>query len=713
MLGFSDIQQTENDNPIIKVIGIGGGGGNAINRMVSVMDTQAVDFVAANTDLQDLRNSGASYKLQLGGTCTQGLGAGAKPKVGREAAMESIENIKDFISGADMVFVTAGMGGGTGTGGAPIIANVAKELGALTVGVVTLPFPFEGKQRRKNAEQGIQELKEHVDTLIVIPNENLLGLVSKRTSMVEAFHIADDVLRQAIQGISDLITNEGIINVDFADILTVMRNGGKAVMGTGVGSGEKRSVIAAERAVQSPLLKDCSIHGAQGILVNIVGGASLTMHEVYEAASFIEEQGDEEATIIWGASINPDLEDEIHITVIATGFDKIKEEPVPVVEETVKINPILGKPTPETNRPQEQLSPQVPVDPSPSKQASVQTAQDTSVPLMATSLSTMVPKHDSVVENAQPIDIKREEITSIETDSNDEIASHTLAQENEAPIPMEEFPREEESKQFDEPEIPLQPVSEAPSESPLKLVKTALKSVENEITEELIETQPQKTIQPESPLQVSIKPQVASTQVASHTVAEVQQPTSEPTNTDSRIPVDSITVAAPQSKAPEKTAPVAAFDTKVDFGQSNIRSFVSRPLVQTKADTIKMIEPASEARLTKVPPVSNQHSETEAQSASSYDPTDVPLELSANTSPPPKNTHAEKAPTLSSQTDQTKKEPEEQKAETDIDSKVDVETSPIYPDWAWRKRNRRDFSSDLDIPTFIRRRAKKLGQDLR
>ncbi|MBF0287957.1 MAG: cell division protein FtsZ [SAR324 cluster bacterium] len=322
MLGFSDIKQTQNDNPVIKVVGVGGGGGNAINRMISVMDTQAVEFIAANTDLQDLRNSAATYKLQLGGGCTRGLGAGAKPEVGREAAQENLDLIKESVSGADMVFITAGMGGGTGTGGAPVVAQIAKEIEALTVGVVTLPFKFEGKQRRRNAEIGIEELKKHVDTLIVIPNDNLLELVDKQTSMTEAFFLADDVLRQAIQGISDLITQEGIINLDFADVRTVMEDGGKAVMGAGVASGEKRAINAAKKAIHSPLLSDCKVEGAQGILVNMVGDGSLSMHEVNEAAVFIQEQAHEDATIIWGASIKPERKDEIQITVIATGFGK-------------------------------------------------------------------------------------------------------------------------------------------------------------------------------------------------------------------------------------------------------------------------------------------------------------------------------------------------------------------------------------------------------
>ncbi len=319
-LGFANIQPVQSDTPNIKVIGIGGGGGNAINRMVDA-GISGVEFIAANTDLQDLNKSKATYKLQLGRSSTRGLGAGAKPEVGRAAAMESEAQIRESIDGADMVFITVGMGGGTGTGGAPVISRIARESRALTVGVVTLPFNFEASKRRRLAEEGIEELQKHVDTLIIIPNNNLLGIIDQRTSLVEAFSFADDVLRQGIQGISDLITLDGIVNLDFADVRTVMENKGKAVMGTGRASGDKRARRAAERAIHSPLLSDCNIRGARGILMNVVGSESMTLHEVHEASSFIEEQGHEDAVIIWGASINPGLGDEILITVIATGFD--------------------------------------------------------------------------------------------------------------------------------------------------------------------------------------------------------------------------------------------------------------------------------------------------------------------------------------------------------------------------------------------------------
>ena len=321
MLNFSDIQPVRDDLPKIKVIGVGGGGGNAVNRMIQT-GVQGVDFIVANTDLQDLRKSLAPQKLQIGSKCSRGLGAGAKPEIGRNAALESIDQISDSLQGADMVFLAAGMGGGTGTGGTPIVAQVAQEMKALTVGVVTLPFNFEAKRRRKVANGGITELRNHVDTLIVVPNENLFSIINRRTPMTEAFGFADDVLRQGVQGISDLITRDGLVNLDFADVRSVMANKGKAVMGTGLASGENRARHAAEQALHSPLLNDNTIDGARGILINVVGGLMMGMQEVEEASTFIKEQGHKDAEIIWGAAINPDFEDQIMITVIATGFDE-------------------------------------------------------------------------------------------------------------------------------------------------------------------------------------------------------------------------------------------------------------------------------------------------------------------------------------------------------------------------------------------------------
>jgi len=313
----------------IKVIGIGGGGGNAVNTMISSKLT-GVDFIVANTDAQSIEASRASVKIQLGEKITKGLGAGANPEIGRRAALEDQERIRGYLSGADMIFITAGMGGGTGTGGAPIIAKVAREVGALTVGVVTKPFVFEGKKRMGQAEDGIHELKEHVDTLIVIPNQRLLSIAAKTTTMLEAFQKADDVLLQAVRGISDLIITPGLINLDFADVRTVMAEMGLALMGAASASGENRAVEAAQKAISSPLLEDISIHGARGVLINITGGPDLCLYEVNEAATMIQEEAHDDANIIFGAVIDERMKDEIRITVIATGFGE-KEERKPVL----------------------------------------------------------------------------------------------------------------------------------------------------------------------------------------------------------------------------------------------------------------------------------------------------------------------------------------------------------------------------------------------
>ena len=351
MLKFTGVQTVRDSTPSIKVVGVGGGGGNVINRMID-LNVDGVEYIAANTDLQDLKKSKAPTKLQLGAHCTQGLGAGAKPEIGRSAALESMDHIREVVSGADMVFVTAGLGGGTGTGGMPVVAQVAKEVQALTVGVVTLPFNYEGKRRCNTASEGVEELRKCVDTLIVIPNNNLLHLINKRTSMLEAFGLADDVLRQAIQGVSDLITRDGIVNLDFADVRTVMENKGKAVMGSGTASGENRALKAAEQAIRSPLLSDRSVEGARGILMNVVGDANMTLHEITEASDFIQQQGHPDAVIIWGASINEELTDHIMITVIATGFDsqtfsaQREEKPfvVPTATPTLASEPVLAAP---------------------------------------------------------------------------------------------------------------------------------------------------------------------------------------------------------------------------------------------------------------------------------------------------------------------------------------------------------------------------------
>ena len=302
----------------IKVIGVGGGGGNAVNRMISV-GMEGVEFLVTNTDAQALRQSQAPVKLQIGSKLTKGLGAGANPDLGRRAALEDTDKLIEALESADMIFVTTGLGGGTGTGAAPIVASLAGELGALVVAVITKPFPFEGRRRMLQAEEGLAALVETVDTVITIPNERLL-LLDRGTSFFEAFHIADDILRQAVQGISDIITIPGIINRDFADVKAVMQGMGYALMGTAVASGENRAVEAANRAISSPLLEDTSIQGAKGILINITGSSDLMLHEVHEASSIIHQAAHEDANIIFGAVLNDQMKDAVKITVIATGF---------------------------------------------------------------------------------------------------------------------------------------------------------------------------------------------------------------------------------------------------------------------------------------------------------------------------------------------------------------------------------------------------------
>ncbi len=309
----------------IKVVGIGGGGGNAVNRMIDSR-MAGIEFIGANTDLQALKKCRAAIKLQLGVSLTRGLGAGGDPEIGRKAALEDTERILELLEGSDMVFLTAGLGGGTGTGAAPIVASLAAEIGALTVAVVTKPFGFEGRRRMEQAERGVEELQGAVDTLISIPNERLLNFVERGTPLAEAFRIADDVLRQAVQGISDLITVPGEVNVDFADVKTIMTGMGMALMGTGVAKGDNRALEAAQRAVSSPLLEETSIEGARGVLINISGGRDLTLHEVAEAARIISEAVDPDANIISGMVIDEAMEEEMKVTVIATGFDSAGAE---------------------------------------------------------------------------------------------------------------------------------------------------------------------------------------------------------------------------------------------------------------------------------------------------------------------------------------------------------------------------------------------------
>jgi len=318
--------QEEPQSPVrIKVIGVGGAGCNAVNTMITG-GLCRVDFVAANTDVQALERSQASYKIQIGPERTRGLGAGAKPEVGRDAALESKDEIRESLVGADMVFVTAGMGGGTGTGAAPIVASIARELGILTVAVVTKPFQYEGHRRMSHAEEGIRDLGRHVDTLLIIPNQRLLGIVDKATPLLDAFKVADDVLRQAIQGIADVITTTGLVNVDFADVRTIMAHTGRAVMGMGIGRGANRAQEAAQKAICSPLLEEGSVEGARGVLLNITGGPNMSLHEVEEAASIVQHAADAEANIIVGQVINPEIGDDLIVTVIATGFER-EEQP--------------------------------------------------------------------------------------------------------------------------------------------------------------------------------------------------------------------------------------------------------------------------------------------------------------------------------------------------------------------------------------------------
>ena len=309
----------------IKVAGVGGGGGNAVNTMI-VAGLGGVEFLVANTDGQALENNRADVCVQLG---DNGLGAGANPEVGRESAESCEEILRAHLEGSDMVFVTAGMGGGTGTGGAPVVGRIAREVGALTVGVVTKPFNFEGKKRRRQADEGIERLQESVDTVIVIPNQRLLETAARNTSMVDAFRMADDILFQAVRGISDLVTVHGLINLDFADVRTIMAEMGMAIMGSGTASGENRAIEAAQKAIRSPLLEDVSISGAKGVLINITGNENLSLFEVNEASTLIQEEADEDANIIFGAVIDPDMVDELRITVIATGFGVEAEAALP------------------------------------------------------------------------------------------------------------------------------------------------------------------------------------------------------------------------------------------------------------------------------------------------------------------------------------------------------------------------------------------------
>jgi cell division protein FtsZ len=346
----------------IKVIGVGGAGCNAVNNMIH-FQINGVEFITANTDMQALAATAAPVRIQLGAQLTHGLGAGANPEIGRRAAEEDRERLSMAVAGADMVFITAGMGGGTGTGAAPVVASVAKEHGSLTVAVVTKPFDFEGKKRKIQAEEGIRALRSCVDTLITIPNQRLLQVVDRGTSLRDAFGVADGVLRQAVQGISDLITIPGLINLDFADMQTIMSGMGLAIMGTGIGTGEKRALEAAHQAISSPLLEESSINGARGVLVNITGGLDISLHEVHDAVAIIREAVHEDANIIFGAVIEDTLDDEFHVTVIATGFQRPDTE-APVRARSLRpTTPVIGVEEVEEYQRQEVKDPKTPVAP--------------------------------------------------------------------------------------------------------------------------------------------------------------------------------------------------------------------------------------------------------------------------------------------------------------------------------------------------------------
>jgi cell division protein FtsZ len=321
----------------VKIIGIGGGGNNALNTMISY-GLSGVEFIAANTDAQALATNLAPIKLQLGASLTKGLGAGANPEIGRKAALEDVEKIREALKGADMVFLTAGLGGGTGTGGAPVIAEVAREMGALTVSIVTKPFQFEGKKRMKQAEEGLANLRMTADALITIPNQRLLSISGKNMTLLEAFKKADEILYHAAKGISDIIVGQGIINLDFADVRTVMSETGMALMGTGIASGENRSVEAAQKAISSPLLEDITIEGARGVLINITGGQDMTLSEINEATSLVQKEAHEEANIIWGMVIDEGMKEALRVTVIATGFGKVEQKSASRVKKVAPIS---------------------------------------------------------------------------------------------------------------------------------------------------------------------------------------------------------------------------------------------------------------------------------------------------------------------------------------------------------------------------------------
>lgn len=367
------ILDAENSTPPgarIKIVGVGGGGGNAVNTMIQ-NNLQGIDFVVINTDLQSLNYSLANHKVQIGKDLTKGLGAGANPDIGRDAALEDRHELQEMLSDADMIFITAGMGGGTGTGGASVIAQIAKELGALTVAVVTSPFDFEGKRRKRHAEIGIERLREHVDTLITIPNQRLLSVADENISLIDAFKIADNVLVNAVRGISDIITVPGTINVDFADVKTVMSSMGQAIMGIGVACGERRATHASRQAISSPLLEEINIEGATGILINVSAGENLTLKELHEACAVVQDAAHEDAHVIFGAVIDDNMDDEVRVTVIATGFP-FTDNIAPTTSPLRKLQPsqLSPEPAPLPEAPAAVEQPKVPVAPPPTVPAS-------------------------------------------------------------------------------------------------------------------------------------------------------------------------------------------------------------------------------------------------------------------------------------------------------------------------------------------------------
>lgn len=416
----------------IKVVGVGGGGNNAVSTMID-SGMSGVEFIVANTDIQALNSNKAGSKLQLGNDLTKGLGAGANPDIGRRAAIESYNEIVEKLEGADMVFVTAGMGGGTGTGGAPVVAKIARELGALTVGVVTKPFVFEGKRRMKQAEEGLRELRENVDTLIVIPNQKLLSIAAERTPLLETFKRADEVLLQAVKGISDLINIRGLINLDFADIRTVMSNKGMAIMGTGVARGENRAVEAATMAISSPLLENIKIEGATGIILNVTGGPDLSLYEVNEASTLITEAAHEDANVIFGSVIDPNLSDEIRITVIATGFaQEDQRRAADLRPDLAALQSFLQQSAAPPPIPQQPVMPAAP--PTPAPQALMVEVAPTPAPMPTEPVAPVMPTPAPVVTAPAPA-----ELPPIQTVQST-VASFTLERSQatvETPAPVE------------------------------------------------------------------------------------------------------------------------------------------------------------------------------------------------------------------------------------------------------------------------------------